>query len=546
MEGAVASFIASDGQSFALAEGDNLLGREGRQEGDPPKLNLGPLREGASVSRRHAQVFLRGQRWYLRALSSTNPTLVGGRVVPPDGEVPLPDDAEVKLGNVVLIFRAPAPPNDKVDPSVTLPPVQPVVTPKVEPQPPPTPPQPPGPTLPPRTETWVANLPPRPDLLRTLGVGEFKRVNPFRGLMIDDAAWKDAHDYHRILAQLHLLAGHGWGIADGLEVIADEAGPDTIVVRPGVAIDFAGRAILVATERRLPIGANNPTTLYVSARLREEMAIPQRFWNDLDEYTRVIEKCEIQLTASRPAPPSLELARVTVNGPIRNAADPRDPKPGELDLRFRERLLVRPRPDVVVAQLLADGAHANPDASRDHQIGLRFLVQEIGLATGYRPRWSGTLQLGDPLPPASLLYLSGSRPFAFPATFADQLRPFLAGGGVLLADGCSENDPTEFATVIDGLARALGRSLQPVQRWHPLLVARHIFATPPLSVEKGPTLVEADGLVLTTADYGCAWAGGPRDRPLPRETIRAALELGVNLAVYARLRQRPLEALELG
>jgi hypothetical protein len=543
MEGAVASFVASDGQSFALAEGENLLGREGRQENDPPKLNLGPLHEGASVSRRHAQVFPRGQRWYLRALESRNPTMVGGRLVQPGDEVPLSDDAEVQLGNVVLIFRAPAIQDNTVGPDVTPPPDQSPTTPKVVIQAPPPPP-PPLPAGPPAADSWVARLPERPDVFRTLGVSEFKRVNPFRGLMIDDAAWKDAHDYHRILAQLHHLAGHGWGIAEGLEVVVDDPGSNSIVVHPGVAVDFAGRAILVATERRLPIGANNGTTLYVSAKLHEEMAIPQRFWNDLDEYTRVIEKCEIQLTASRPAPPSLELARLTIDGPIRNAPDPRDPKPGEIDLRFRERLLVRPRPDLVVAQLTVDGT---VDASvRDHQIGLRFLVQEIGLTTAYRPRWGGVFQVGDPLPPASLLYLSGSRPFAVPGTFAGQLRSFFAAGGVLLADGCSDNDPTAFATVIEGLAHALDRSMRPVERWHPILIARHVFATPPLPVANGPALVEADGLVLTTADYGCAWSGGPSDRPLSRETIRAALELGVNLAVYARQRQRPLEALELG
>jgi hypothetical protein len=73
-----------------------------------------------------------------------------------------------------------------------------------------------------------------------------------------------------------------------------------------------------------------------------------------------------------------------------------------------------------------------------------------------------------------------------------------------------------------------------------------VFGASPLSVPNGPALSEANGIVLTTADYGCAWSGGPVDQPLPREGVRAALELGVNAAVYARQRQRPLEALELG
>lgn len=51
--------------------------------------------------------------------------------------------------------------------------------------------------------------------------------------------------------------------------------------------------------------------------------------------------------------------------------------------------------------------------------------------------------------------------------------------------------------------------------------------------------------MLSTGDHGCAWQGGRFDRPIGREVIRDALELGTNVAVYARQRQRPLDLLEL-
>ena len=38
---------------------------------------------------------------------------------------------------------------------------------------------------------------------------------------------------------------------------------------------------------------------------------------------------------------------------VRDALDPTNPRPGEIDLRFRERLPVRPRPDLGIAQLIA-------------------------------------------------------------------------------------------------------------------------------------------------------------------------------------------------
>ncbi len=549
----MASFIAADGTSFELADGENLIGRDGRSQDDPPKIVVGPLKGGETVSRRHARAVRRGDRWYLKVeLDSRNPTLVGGRVIEKGDEVPLVDDALIQFGDVVLTFRAPvlqpATPSAFDDGGRTIMPVPPTVMERPVPPPPP-------PAIPvvqpavvdrPPTATWPGRLPPKTDTLATIGVSEFKRVNPFRGLMIDESAWADAHDYHRVLARLHLLAGHGWGVVEGLEVVADESIPNTVIVRPGVAIDPQGRAILVAQERHLPVSATNGSTLYVSARLREELTTPQRFWNDLDEYTRVVEKCEIQIGTVAPTSPTIELARVTVAGPIRNAVDLSAPQAGEIDLRYRERLLVRPRPDLVVAQLVVDGTDEAREAAVNHQIGLRFLLREIGRSTPYRPRWAGAIRLGDPIPPASLLYLSGSRGFVVDQSAASRFRAFLQAGGVILADGCREGgNPTEFATVIEGLAHGLDRQLKPVGRWHPVLTARHPFAAPPLAVAEGITLTEGDGIVLTTADYGCSWVGGRSDAALPRETVRSALELGVNVAVYGRQRQRPLEAIEL-
>jgi len=34
---------------------------------------------------------------------------------------------------------------------------------------------------------------------------QFRRINPYPGLMIDAAAWRDAHEYHRDQVRLHVL-----------------------------------------------------------------------------------------------------------------------------------------------------------------------------------------------------------------------------------------------------------------------------------------------------------------------------------------------------
>ena len=67
-----------------------------------------------------------------------------------------------------------------------------------------------------------------------------KRVNPFQGLIIDDAIWRDSHEYHRNHQRLHSLAIHGPGIIAGLEVIANQSPDLSIIINPGIGIDPEG------------------------------------------------------------------------------------------------------------------------------------------------------------------------------------------------------------------------------------------------------------------------------------------------------------------
>src|SRR3954468_11157700 len=82
------------------------------------------------------------------------------------------------------------------------------------------------------------------------GKFQFLRVNPFRGLLVDEYTWADAHDYHRNQMRFHLLALHGVGIVQGLEVLASQPPDMKLTIRPGVAIDPEGR-LLVLTEQQV-------------------------------------------------------------------------------------------------------------------------------------------------------------------------------------------------------------------------------------------------------------------------------------------------------
>jgi DNA-binding winged helix-turn-helix (wHTH) protein len=78
-----------------LADGENLVGR-----GPECVLTI----PSGLVSREHARIAVNGERVTLRDLGSKNGTLVGGRRV--EGEVPLADGDEVRIGPALLVFCA--------------------------------------------------------------------------------------------------------------------------------------------------------------------------------------------------------------------------------------------------------------------------------------------------------------------------------------------------------------------------------------------------------------------------------------------------------
>jgi hypothetical protein len=119
----------------------------------------------------------------------------------------------------------------------------------------------------------------------------------------------------------------------------------------------------------------------------------------------------------------------------------------------------------------------------------------------------------------------------------------LERGGVVEGEGCAagpqgEAGAREFALSFVDLATRLGRQLARVDRDHPVMAARHLFGEPPAGARATPRVLEAGGMVYSDADYGCVWQGGAAERPLPRGTIRDALEFGTNLAMYRRSANR--------
>ena len=363
---------------------------------------------------------------------------------------------------------------------------------------------------------------------------QVKRLSPFEGLAIDAEAWRDAHDYHRLHQQLHTLACHGYGIVAGLEVTAFDPPDLSVLIHPGLAIDPEGNVIVVAQQQRYHLGSHAGGPVYLVIQFREIPVDEQPSYGDgALRPTRILEAYRVEERDHLPAEPHLELARVRLRPQatdVRDAISPWSPADDEIDQRFRITMALRPQHQTTIG--FARYGPPDWDGWRRHTEGLQHLLREL----------PGALQvhLVETAPPhiadCDLLYIVGQGPLRPTDEERQALTGFLATGGVLLAETCPGGDAAgarEFEQSFIAMAQAMGWRLEPLGCDHPLLKAHHMFSGAPPGAAGEGGLLAGEGVLLSTWDYGCAWCGGSPDRPLPRETIRAAIELGANLAVYA-------------
>lgn len=88
------TLIGPDGEQVTLRAGRHTIGRL-------PDCDL--YLDDSTVSREHAAVVRRGDRWWVLDLGSTNGTRVNGQTA---AEHPLTDGDSIELGDVVVTFRA--------------------------------------------------------------------------------------------------------------------------------------------------------------------------------------------------------------------------------------------------------------------------------------------------------------------------------------------------------------------------------------------------------------------------------------------------------
>ena len=381
---------------------------------------------------------------------------------------------------------------------------------------------------------------------------QFKRINPFQGLVLDADTWRDEQDYHRNQQKLHTLAFHGTGIVEGLEVQASQPPNLSLVISPGMAIDTEGNVIVVQESQHYSLGAKNKGEVYLIIQYREVPAAPSST-SEEGQATRILEAYRIREITRLPDEPCLELARLDFDPSIESITDARahsNPTLNEIDLRFRQsakaplpdvgEIALHPHPPAEIApqEKVILGHMVLGEDSRDlHSSGLMKLTRQVGFQTEYQAVVE-ECTLDETITQHTLLYMTGKGPFTISTKKQVVLNSFVQNGGTIFAESCAEQQEAgvkEFGLAFNNLAEQLGKKLEMVQRGHPLLDCQHIFSTVPPGAKSEGLLMVGGQIIYSNYDYGCAWSGGYSNSPLPRDVIRGAFEMGVNIVTYANM-----------
>jgi hypothetical protein len=214
----------------------------------------------------------------------------------------------------------------------------------------------------------------------------FKRINFFKGFLTTEHDWNDAERYHLEKRKLHNRLCHAPGIVPGhageLRVAARQRGDLSLEIQPGYAIDGQGNDLVLwetTIKTIIPEEYKLPQTLYVVLRFVEELSDFIAYKENLEYkgHRRVLEGCKVEISQTEPnIKQEVELARVLVEKNatrLRDARDPNDPRPNEIDLRYSPRAgvagtFIEPSTKIKMQQMLAGSRKALFHMARDGRV----------------------------------------------------------------------------------------------------------------------------------------------------------------------------------
>jgi len=388
---------------------------------------------------------------------------------------------------------------------------------------------------------------------RDLSKFQRKRLNPFKGLVIDVPIWSDAHNYHRDQQRLHALSSHQYGIVTGLEVVAWNPPGNSLVVYPGVAIDHEGNTIVLSQPQRFYVRAEEKGMARVVIRYSEiTPEVTAKPGTGRAEPVYITEAYRIEEQRQRPTEPYIELARVNIGDEsksIRDAVDLYQPRHNEIDTRHRTISGAKPGGEISIGLLSYPVGKATAGWD-SHQQGVLNLVQSIQQSTAYAARLVDAVELNSEIVDCELLCMAGYGEFQLSEAERKMLNNYFKRGGILFAEACPgpggehQDQLKGFRTSFANLCDQLGRPLRTMEREHPVFHSCYAFGSAPPGRDGNAMVMGDESMIFSDADYGCVWEGGRKGQTLSRQVIRDALEFGTNIAVYSRHRAR-LQAIRI-
>ena len=371
------------------------------------------------------------------------------------------------------------------------------------------------------------------------------------GLLVNAERWQRSHEYHRQRQNIHYQSLNQPGIVCGLGVSLIPA-PQNIPsqynehqrwlqISPGIAIDLVGNPIIVSQPIDFYVAADirgeQPRLVYIVLSYVDPDALQRKQVNEFEA-----ESFRIDENTTPPEALEVELCRILLQPGLANLKYPQDVfYPGLNSLDFRYRKIARSRPSNVVrvahlettqpenphsfanlSYLLQSTAHLTNTLQGDEQIDrLAFPLQDPSSAIAY-----------------DLLFTTGRQPITLNSQEFTDLKSYLDAGGVLLIE--SPTDAIDRLDSILELTEKLDTPLEDMRRLdrnHPMRTQPFLFAAFPTLSQKPMQILIAGGIVLVIGELSAAW-GLDENLTLPRETIRTAQELGINILHFAWARRQ--------
>jgi hypothetical protein len=409
-----------------------------------------------------------------------------------------------------------------------------------------------------------------------------ERLQVTDGLLLNAERWRLAHEYHRQRQNIHYQSLHQPGIVCGLKV-GVIAAPEQFAaqyrdarwlrIQPGVAIDTLGNPIIVPEAIEYRLASEPPRSGTAVIFLVLSYVDPDRLQRSI-EPEMVQETYRVDEKTTSPDALEVELCRIVIQtGAVCLEPTPNVFTPGvnHVDLRYRQQVQARSLGTV--------------------------RVEEVG--TSGETRWADLLQSLPALYPSlsaeaidtpsdihDLLSLKSNQLAALSDAQLENHKRHLSIGGTIVVNADEEDthffrlamirqelqqtlskirrkmilatEQTELESELVKIETSLTETLEAIarpvkafaelvgvavehtgkiDRQHPLRNQPFTFAQFPV-INAVPTEILAwGGIILIVGDLDRAW-GQDDTLMLPRETIRSAQEMGINILHFAWWRKQ--------